>query len=1538
MVLKIQRGDEMKRMKINGREDWGEILQAFLASVQEKLEGVLLSFRSISPFPGRSVFSIAEIELAGEKIHRVLDDTRDETWTLRWIIPSRFGSRVLPGLESEDGQEFVYPLRLIKAVKASPLPSCVSPIDNKDIGEITSFTMNSVPDLNSEENRILPSWWAKAMEKWRYFVASAQKKDVLAIEDLVRLESSLNGIFLSFRGMQECGAEERSAQWNGLKDLEEARRVDVDWWGRQQGRLRRPHVSHEGRLCPFQTPESPRIGLQLHLASGAKLRGDRVQAGDTVFSPAVGLIPYPLHTDGPRLLMGGKNMKQAETGIRSPEPPLVPGYLEGDAMDEVDAFPAANRESNRFFPYLGRNVWAAVMPFDGYTYEDGLVVSESLAEALSMNNYIFSEKKLFRSVKISRDYRRIGQARFEKMLQDTARAHYEHSSICLSYGDMLPLAFLEPFFEESDRPILFGRYFFHVPSRLAGMRVSATTSRSGTVDLEIRFSYSADLPLSYGDKLTGRHGNKGVVTRILPDCERPVATIAGREMPIDLVISPCSILGRKNLGQILEMLHGALIWGRDQGIPGLDGIPGERLLSSSEVRDLALPALRRRLDADGEGFFPVRLPDGKNVRAFVGPQYFLRLHHHCLRKLQARGGTGPVDPLTCQPGRGGARTAQKMGEMEHWSLLSYPAGSENLLLSLREWRLPADSTAKMREVFSLALLALGFRIEGEKKLTLRRLRAADKRLIEMAGYSVKELSVVEAEQYLRSLLSEEEAEKRHSKEIIRINSIMVKQKTVKGDSPSPGEAPGEVKENCTLPFDEEGAFWIPLGLFAARMDMAGVSGAESPDVGFFRLCDRLKTWSRQREKMEGEAGKDAEKAVKSYTNLLLSFLGGKDGLVRGSMMGRRFLASGRSVIVPEPSLAPDEVFLPSVQMAEMLAGAPDILKRLGGTEKTGKEGAVTGIRDLLASAGSSEALDRLLRKEPVWCLAVRQPSLHRHSVQAFRVRVWDKSVIGLPPLVTPGFNADFDGDTMAVFLPPEPFAGDLSQLSILENPGIVGTGEPAFAAGLDLALGWSALQDSEKKAFFERAGAKTGYEPGITLKKALPFILRSLGEEKADFRREILQDLQKSICRASTGMGSLSPVSFQNVCDGFHSTFPGTEWTEKAISGDRKFLKQLETVLRRNSPGSISLLVNSGAKGGIDDLRAMGAFLGRQDQFFNDETNDEGTKKRAFISANLWEGLNENEMFVYSYSCRDSMASKKLAVAEAGYFSRLLAEGLFETSVTKEDCGAERGVELGYEPVTGLIAVKIPGMKRPVPFPSKGDLVEDLLRLAWGRVPVGMERCLEEKDIIAVVREWKGESPFLEGELKAHLGSRNGVLEIRSPLCCLENSPGLCSRCCGADLAGKPYGRTVMVPVGTRVGLTAAQAIGERGTQLAMKRFHQVSGSSPEEKPKTDRLRDILVGGKEGDTSAERFRALMEVLSSGGGKAEKDLPQAFVHFEIALRPEKGLGTEASTRGPEAFLSALAFERAGEVLRKVHSPEYRGFEESFSCLKSRLLWH
>lgn len=1551
-----ERGDD--RHMANS-QSWEEILKPLFISVGGYTEGLSCSFISLFPFSEKELV-VAEAAFAGAKMTSALSSIGLESWPLRWVLPMEPSSRTFLCSDGSVERKYIYPLWLTKTSQLTPLPSEESSerADGKKIKKKDAlFAVQSAPDLEIDENCVAPSWWISAMNIWRYFLTKAKNEEMMKMEDFIRLESSLNGLLLNYAGIQQCKAEEFSPDWNGLKSLEEERRVDVDWWGRQKHRLRLPHLSHEGRLCPFQTPESRRIGLQMYLAAGARFQGKNIAGGSTIFSVATGLIPYPLHSDGPRLLMGGKNMKQAETGISSPEPPLVPGCLEGVAMEEISAFPQGNRKSRRFYPYLGKNVWTAVMPFEGYTFDDGLVISESLARDFTINNYTFSEKKQFRSLVLEKEFLPLDGIALNKLLQHEAQAYLAPQNISLSYGNKLPLDFLQHFFKEDGQNELQGRYFFHIDVSLTEIRCSATKTREGPIDLEVRFSYSTVLPLSFGDKITGRHGNKGVVTRIIPDHLRPRAIIAGQEVPIDLLISPCSVIGRKNLGQLLEMLHGLFLWSNERKITDLKMISKDRLLEAEEIKKDVLPELQRSLKADEDGFFPVILEDGREVRAFVGPQYFLRLHHHCKRKLQGRGEDGPFSSVTGMPDRGGARTAQKMGEMEHWSLLSYLEGGEELLTALRERRTPPDASLRMRRLFSLALLALGFRAEEKNGcLRLSRLCREDIDILRSEGYDVKEMNVYEAVWEFKKVLSKAREDEKPSNAIIVINSISVKKKGSEEESKSPGEIIRSLTGEMSLPFDTVGAWWLPLDLFVLRSDIAGGPAKRDKKTSALRMMENLKYWrylSVHTEDVDKENKKSIEKVVRPYVNTLIGILGGKEGLIRNSMMGRRFSSSGRAVIVPDPDLAPDEIRLPCAQVAEMLSGAPDILKRLRESEGDQLAGSIfEGKRsvDFNLRSRDAAALDKLLAEVPLWCILIRQPSLHRHSVQGYRVRVWEKEVMGIPPLITPGFGADFDGDTMAVILPPEPFARDLSRFSLLENPGLVGTGEIALSSGLDLALGWNALSEKEQREIFINAGAK--YEPGLPLKKALVPLISALGKKSYEIRRKILTDLQRVICRRSTGEGSLSPVSFQRLCDGFHTAFPGHDWIEKARSSDEIFLKEMNSVLEKNASGALGLLIHSGAKGSIKDLSAMGAFLGRQQLFMENEAEASGN--REFIAANLWEGLTEKELFVYSYACRDSMASKKLSVAEAGYLCRLLAEGLFETSVTSEDCGLSSGIFVCFNKDKCLIELKLSAESQLLPFPSSGKVISDLFRVAWGRVPAGLKRCLTDGDIRGIAEFWTGTSDGLAADLRAHLENREGRLEIRSPLTCSEHKPGVCALCCGADLSGKPYDRAVQVPLGARVGLTAAQAIGERGTQLAMKRFHDVSGGGGSKEHTEEEVKDSSNTGKsepmdlkgifidpQREFLEKRFACLLrDVLSEKDGTASKELPQSLIHFELALVPENGLRSEAKSRMETAVLSAMSFEGLGDLLRALASPSEENvkvFRDDFSALKSRLLW-
>ena len=147
-------------------------------------------------------------------------------------------------------------------------------------------------------------------------------------------------------------------------------------------------------------------------------------------------------------------------------------------------------------------------------------------------------------------------------------------------------------------------------------------------------------------------------------------------------------------------------------------------------------------------------------------------------------------------------------------------------------------------------------------------------------------------------------------------------------------------------------------------------------------------------------------ALIAYRDGLINLLSHKTGIPRYYLSGRRYNHSGRAVIVPEPSLRVDNVYLPAAMLIELLEGydkiytnmLPEALKDLDSTRKI--------FNDYYTHRNEARKLaktfdDFLLCDDgELWCFMIRQPSLHRHSIQAFRIRCWEFPVIGLPPFVT----------------------------------------------------------------------------------------------------------------------------------------------------------------------------------------------------------------------------------------------------------------------------------------------------------------------------------------------------------------------------------------------------------------------------------------------------------------------------------------------------------------------------------------------------------
>jgi hypothetical protein len=1421
--------------------------------------------------------------------------------TVDWLLPA--GENLI----DLDGMEWTSPLLVVKR-------------SGQGLFIGGSLKGKDAPDLG--EMDVIPAWAAWARDRWCRFARDlARASDGFDPQTAAaRLEGNLNSPWAFRRERELAGfsvSVSEKPEGNPLKRIESGRQVNIQSLSQEEGLPRLPHKSHKTLLCPFQTPESKKIGLHLFRAVNTEYRPDKLSLARTgsdenafLFSLATGLIPYPHHTDGPRLLMGGKNLKQAEPGIhgtevQGAEAPEVPGYLEGERSNLVNEtrIREALISGSRFKPFLGTNAIVAIMPYGGFTFQDGIVISESFALKMAIDGALRTQT-VFLDLDVPKDRCPDNpEAVFGREMEASLGG-------TLNFDDPLPLP-------ASLEGLAIKRYRFRIPGKLAGTRLSVERQRGDgkkgkkAIRLSIRLDYdfSCDLPLGIGDKLTGRHGNKGVVTRILPDKDTPKVKLGSSEIKVDLILSPCSVIGRKNLGQIWEMMHGLALWAQKQGlILEKNSLFPNRDIDYDDLVSNILPPLSNDLGMDDRGTFPVTIPEtGKTVRAFAGIQYFSRLHHHALDKLQARGPDGPVSALLGLPAAGGLKTAQCLGEMENWSVLSYPPRNpdnpqERLLLSLRG---PEEKTGKVL-VNILCMLGTGLAgcsPKGEKiRLSTQEALNAIRKLGRGSGRPSR--TGMKDDDRFWSIGSGER------KDLAQV-ALRARQTLAASGNTAPegiGSRPKKYFDPAVFNlFDPETSALTVWERILAEED---------------RVCLALKDCLLCALSLEPLFDNPATPAgrlesdcfhflrlLQRYRESLVSTLLGKKGLVRSHMARRRLPRSGRAVIVPAPWLRPDEILLPKEMLCEALHCDPGTLD------------------------------------ENPWCLAVRQPSLHRHSVQAFRARCWDRPVIGLPPFVTAGFNADFDGDTMAVFFPEKP--RDLSHMSILRNPGLVGTGAPALETGYDLALGWGALGREDRETLAETMGTKgfrfkgaeqeKAFVEALTLGKAMGALLEGQ-QENEEALGEGLRILQEKLCAASTGSCSFPPLEI----DALHQAL--SRKRNAGPAGRRPSKPELVEMVVEElkgkffAEGHIHRLLMLKAKGGADELNVMCGALGKQELDVTD--TETGGRETRFIENNLWVGLSDDDLFASSYSARSSMASKKLAVAKAGYLSRRLAEGLYETAVWEADCGSETGIGIRYVDPGKLLLIP-PGGGTPFSFPLMAEgtekdpeaLAGDLARIAWGRVPVHCKRPLGNDDLRAVLHKWlgKAEASKLRPELEKSLEENGWDLVLRSPLACRAEGANVCAVCVGADPGGRPFGTGHLLPVGSHVGLTAAQAIGERGTQLAMKRFHTGSGETID----VAKINRLLIHRPMEPGTVSRLQAVLECLSDPAqlSRANRDLPQQLVHFEIALRAAEGLEAWATDTGSRGALAVLSY--GGSAARRLLASQEP--LEPGESLKARIVW-
>ena len=336
---------------------------------------------------------------------------------------------------------------------------------------------------------------------------------------------------------------------------------------------------------------------------------------------------------------------------------------------------------------LGRDLLVAFMPWRGYNMDDAIVISNRLVEddtLTSINIKDFDvevrETKLGPE-QVTRDIPNVSEHSLRHLGEDgivTVGSEVSNGDILV--GKITPKGEQELSSEERLLRAIFGEKAKDVRDTSVRMNGSSTgkvvdvriyTREQGHelkagVIMQIKIYVAEMRKIGVGDKLAGRHGNKGVVSRILPVEDMPFMEDG---TPIDIVLSPMGVPSRMNLGQLFEIHLGmaAKALGYKVATPSFNGVPDEVISDELEKAGIARDGRVQLYDGlTGEPF---------NERTSVGVMHMLKLHHMVEDKIHARS-TGPYTMVTQQPLGGKAQNGgQRFGEMEVWALEAYGAAT-----------------------------------------------------------------------------------------------------------------------------------------------------------------------------------------------------------------------------------------------------------------------------------------------------------------------------------------------------------------------------------------------------------------------------------------------------------------------------------------------------------------------------------------------------------------------------------------------------------------------------------------------------------------------------------------------------------------------------------------------------------------------------------------------------------------------------------------------------------------------------------------------
>ena len=630
--------------------------------------------------------------------------------------------------------------------------------------------------------------------------------------------------------------------------------------------------------------------------------------------------------------------------------------------------------------------------------------------------------------------------------------------------------------------------------------------------------------------------------------------------------------------------------------------------------------------------------------------------------------------------------------------------------------------------------------------------------------------------------------------------------------------------------------------------------------------------------------------LKSLSDLLK----GKQGRFRQNLLGKRVDYSGRSVIIVGPQLKLHECGLPKLMALELFK--PFVMKRL--VENDYAQNIKSAKRMVERQRPEVwDVLEQAISEHPV--MLNRAPTLHRLGIQAFEPKLVEGKAIQLHPLACEAFNADFDGDQMAVHLPLSAEAQAEARVLMLASNNILSpaSGKPLAMPRLDMVTGlyYLTMDKSEDEiggngrfreaeedkpatgVYSSYAEALMAYDRGtVGLQAPIKVRIDHLRPPK-EIEEEQFPDgwtkgqawmgyttigrvmfnellpwnypyLEGIMVRKGGGSGN--KVLIGDVVNDLANKYPmitvaqvldnmkdaGFYWAtrsgvtitmsdvlvlpnkteilesyeKEAERIERKYWEQgaltererydrlvelwkdatdtvgeaVENMYPDHNP--IPMIVKSGAAGNMRQIWTLAGMKGMV-------VNSHGDYITRPIKTSFREGLSVLEYFNNSHGSRKGLADTALRTADSGYLTRRLVDVAQDVIVREEDCGTRQGVRV------------------PIGEES-GDKV--VLSELWETSASGRVLATDVKDDNGEVVAEAG-SDLTEELTQKLLDAKVTEVKVRSVLTC-QTPAGVCAKCYGKSMASGQ-----LVDIGEAVGIVAAQSIGEPGTQLTMRTFHQ---------------------------------------------------------------------------------------------------------------------